>query len=106
MVPEVREALDAATAAGSLPNDGHYPFAELAVCMGFFIVYAIEAIVHKFFGGGKGGDSGGHGHSHGLPQGFGEDETDGGQEMSEGVDNGGFSVADEGGKAEARKNSG
>jgi hypothetical protein len=45
---------------GYLPSDSHYPFAELTVCLGFFLIYAVETLTHKLCGGGSG-------HSHGLP---------------------------------------
>lgn len=54
MIPEVRESL---ASARKLSNDDdehedehHYPVAELVVCAGFFIIYAIEALVHRIFG--------------------------------------------------------
>ena len=51
-------------------GDGHedehgYPFAELITCAGFFVIYFIEAVVHRVFRGTHG--SGSHGHSHGVP---------------------------------------
>ena len=47
-------------------EDEHgYPFAELITCAGFFVIYFIEAVVHRVFRGTHG--SGSHGHSHGVP---------------------------------------
>ena len=43
-------------------DDHEYPFAELVICAGFFVIYLIEAIVQKVFGLDHG-----HGHSHGIP---------------------------------------
>ncbi|KAI1731112.1 ZIP zinc transporter domain-containing protein [Ditylenchus destructor] len=44
-----------------------YPFPEFFVCCGFFLVYFLEEMCLKMFA--KTGDgSGGHGHSHGIPQ--------------------------------------
>ena len=64
MIPETRESLDNAVAVGFLP-DSHYAFAELFICLGFLLIYFIEAFVHRFFQGKAGG---GHGHSHGMPR--------------------------------------
>ena len=91
MLPETRESLDNAAGSGYLPADSHYAFAELFVCLGFLLIYFIEAFVHRFFNGG--------GHSHGLPpldrgssyktRAPGEQvEMNGGNGV--GVDNGGF----------------
>jgi len=41
-------------------HDHGYPMAELVLCLGFFIIYLIEALVHRIFGLE-------HGHSHQLP---------------------------------------
>ncbi len=70
MIPEVRESLETARKLGYTgeidPHDGHdehdhgYPLAELVVCAGFFIIYLIEALVHRVFG-----LDGVDGHSHG-----------------------------------------
>ena len=50
-------------------EDHHsYPFAELVTCAGFFVIYFVEAIVHRIFRGTHG--VGSHGHSHGIPQGM------------------------------------
>ena len=89
MLPEVRESINTAkkqfgnTKAkdehhghghrmdeNEVHGDGHedehgYPFAELITCAGFFVIYFIEAIVHRVFRGTHG--SGSHGHSHGVP---------------------------------------
>jgi len=60
MIKEVRETLDAAMKKGIFKDkDLEYPFAELLICMGFLLIFLIESIVHKFFGG--------HGHGHGTP---------------------------------------
>ena len=81
MLPEVRESINTAkkqfeknnentTTKHEPHGDGHedehgYPFAELITCAGFFVIYFIEAIVHRVFKGSHG--SGSHGHSHGVP---------------------------------------
>ena len=82
MLPEVRESINTAKKQfektkgkdehhGHEPHeDGHedehgYPFAELITCAGFFVIYFIEAVVHRVFRGTHG--SGSHGHSHGVP---------------------------------------
>ena len=92
MLPEVRESINTAKKqfANTKENDEHhahdhrvgehephgdghdgheddhgYPFAELITCAGFFVIYFIEAIVHRVFRGTHG--SGSHGHSHGVP---------------------------------------
>ena len=41
--------------------DPHYPFAELFMCLGFFLIYGIEVTVHTVLSGSHGG-GGGHGH--------------------------------------------
>uniref|UniRef100_T1JNF4 Uncharacterized protein n=1 Tax=Strigamia maritima TaxID=126957 RepID=T1JNF4_STRMM len=46
MIPEVRENLIKAAKYGILPQTS-YPFAELFVCTGFFLVYSIELIAHS-----------------------------------------------------------
>ena len=48
MLREVRESLEAATIQGHLPEDNHYPFPELLVCMGFLFILVVESIAHKF----------------------------------------------------------
>ncbi len=60
-----QESLDTATDLGYLPADSHVPFAAFFICVGFFVVYVIEAFVHKAFNNHHGG--GGGGHSHGVP---------------------------------------
>ncbi len=59
MLPEVEESLEIARKLGYLPADSHFSFAGLFLCIGFFIIYIIEAIVLKFF-------HPGNGHSHGV----------------------------------------
>jgi zinc transporter 1/2/3 len=86
MLPEVRESLK--TAQNQFQKSQHedehnhshdahekdhedhhsYPFAELVTCAGFFVIYFVEAIVHRIFKGTHG--VGSHGHSHGIPQGM------------------------------------
>ncbi len=44
-----------------MSEDSHFPLGAFFICVGFFVVYVIEAMVHKAFGGD------GHGHSHGVP---------------------------------------
>jgi zinc transporter 1/2/3 len=43
LIPEVRESL-----TNHLEQYHHYPFAELVVCMGFFLVYFVEETVKHF----------------------------------------------------------
>lgn len=50
MIPEVRESLEAVKARHLLPET-EFPLAELFICCGFFLVYVIEEIAHKVFGG-------------------------------------------------------
>ena len=62
MIPEVRDTL--ATAMDKIKGDDHehhdhdhgheeedhhdhYPYAELLVCLGFFTIFVLEAVVHK-----------------------------------------------------------
>lgn len=68
MIPEVRESLETARKLGAMAGSTHdhdhdhgYPMAELVVCAGFFIIYLIEALVHKIFGLD-------HNHSHVTPK--------------------------------------
>ena len=57
-------------------DDHSYPIAELVICAGFFIIYLIEALVHKIFGLD-------HGHSHGMsPQKSRNDVENGGEKNS------------------------
>ena len=52
-------------------EDHHdYPYAELVTCAGFFVIYFVEAVVHRIFIGVHGGSSGSHGHSHAIPPGM------------------------------------
>lgn len=52
-------------------EDHHdYPFAELVTCAGFFVIYFVEAIVHRIFIGVHGASGGSHGHSHAIPAGM------------------------------------
>ena len=51
-------------------DDHGYPFAELVTCAGFFVIYMVEAIVHRVFMGAHGTKSGHHGHSHAIPSGM------------------------------------
>ena len=51
-------------------DDHGYPFAELVTCAGFFVIYMVEAIVHRVFMGVHGANSGHHGHSHAIPSGM------------------------------------
>ncbi|TRY76385.1 hypothetical protein TCAL_02719 [Tigriopus californicus] len=82
MIPEVRESLAHAGDLGYMP-DAHYAFAELIICLGFFLVYGVEALVHRFIGG--------HGHSHGVTMGSQVVvESRNSMELRQGVDNGGF----------------
>ena len=48
MLREVRESLEAAAIQGHLPEDSHYPFPELIICMGFLFILVVESIAHKF----------------------------------------------------------
>ena len=94
MIPEVRESLDHASSLGYMP-DSHYPFSELLICLGFFLIYAIEAFVHKIF------HAGGHGHSHGIPAHFVNGDQHemrngvGNKINRGGVENNGFVISDE-----------
>lgn len=82
MIPEVRESLAHAGDLGYMP-DAHYAFAELVICLGFFLVYGVEALVHRFVGG--------HGHSHGVAMGSQvAAESRNTIELRQGMDNGGF----------------
>jgi len=56
MTPEVRELMERATKAGSIPAKVKYPFAELLVCIGFLLILLLESVVDGIFGG--------EGHSH------------------------------------------
>jgi len=47
-----------------------YPYAELVTCAGFFVIYFVEAVVHRIFIGVHGSSSGSHGHSHAIPPGM------------------------------------
>ena len=53
-------------------SDEHhgYPYAELVTCAGFFVIYFVEAVVHRIFIGVHGSSSGSHGHSHAIPPGM------------------------------------
>lgn len=53
-------------------DDSHrnYPYAELVICAGFFVIYFVEAVVHRIFIGVHGGSEGSHGHSHAIPPGM------------------------------------
>ena len=42
-------------------SDPHYPFAELFMCLGFFLIYGIEVTVHTFLSGSH-GEGVVHGH--------------------------------------------
>ena len=48
-------------------EEGHhgYPFAELITCAGFFLIFWVEATVHRMFIGKHS-----HGHSHVIPPGM------------------------------------
>ena len=48
-------------------EEGHhgYPFAELITCAGFFLIFWVEATVHRMFIGKHS-----HGHSHTIPPGM------------------------------------
>lgn len=61
MLPEVREEFEEARNSGHVFLTEDYPWAELMVCIGFFLVYAIELIVHSFLCDGKL-----HHHSHSV----------------------------------------
>jgi zinc transporter 1/2/3 len=51
MIPEVRESLEAVKRRGSsvISHNSSFPFAELLICCGFFLVYAIEEVAHRLF---------------------------------------------------------
>jgi zinc transporter 1/2/3 len=51
MIPEVRESLEAVKRSGSsvISRDSNFPFAELLICCGFFLVYVIEEVAHRLF---------------------------------------------------------
>lgn len=51
MIPEVRESLEVVKRSGSsvISHDTSFPFAELLICCGFFLVYVIEEIAHRLF---------------------------------------------------------
>jgi len=65
MLPEVRDSL-ALSYIDAYPEiketTGLYPFGEVVLCGGFFLIYFIEAAVQKIF-------FHIHGHSHGVPTG-------------------------------------
>ena len=42
----------------------------MVTCAGFFVIYFVEAVVHRIFIGAHGGSSGSHGHSHAIPPGM------------------------------------
>lgn len=47
-----------------------YPFPQLFICCGFFLVYLLEELTLKVFASSEdGGSHGGHGHSHGSASG-------------------------------------
>ena len=77
MIPEVRESLQ--NAKHNSGNEDHgYPLAELVVCAGFFIIFLIEALVHKIFGLDQG-------HSHGI-----KTSTKNEVQLENGIDNAAF----------------
>jgi zinc transporter 1/2/3 len=51
MIPEVRESIEAVKRSGStvISDDTSFPFAELLICCGFFLVYVIEEVAHRLF---------------------------------------------------------
>ncbi|PNF35346.1 Zinc transporter ZIP1 [Cryptotermes secundus] len=51
MIPEVRESLEVVKRSGFsvISHDTSFPFAELLICCGFFLVYVIEEIAHRLF---------------------------------------------------------
>jgi zinc transporter 1/2/3 len=51
MIPEVRESIEAVKRSGSsvISHDTSFPFAELLICCGFFLVYVIEEVAHRLF---------------------------------------------------------
>jgi hypothetical protein len=95
MIPEVRESLENARKLGYLgsskPDEhGHdhgYPFAELVVCAGFFVIYLIEAMVNRFFGLDQGQH---HHHGHGAPVQTTQQPQNALQAENGGMDNPGF----------------
>ena len=66
MLPEVRESLELVREEKGDDSlmAGGFPFAELTLCAGFFVIYLIEALVHRIFRI--------QSHSHGIPVGLGE----------------------------------
>ena len=82
MIPEVRETYETAIkhlneeSGHGHDHDDHdhdehdhhgYPMAELLTCAGFFVIYLIEAVVHRLFLTVHDHKHGGHGHSHAVP---------------------------------------
>ena len=51
MIPEVRESLESVKRSGSsvISYNTSFPFAELLICCGFFLVYVIEEVAHRVF---------------------------------------------------------
>ncbi|XP_063241433.1 uncharacterized protein LOC134541716 [Bacillus rossius redtenbacheri] len=51
IIPEVREAMDAIRTKGDsiIPKDSVFPWGELCICAGFFLVYLLEEVVHRLF---------------------------------------------------------
>lgn len=48
LLPEVTENIEALQKAGKLTEDFPLPLPELIMCIGFFTMYIIEEVVHKF----------------------------------------------------------
>lgn len=51
LLPEVSENLEALRKSGKISEEFPLPMAELIVCCGFFVMYIIEEITHKFLHG-------------------------------------------------------
>nr|CAD7427184.1 unnamed protein product [Timema monikensis] len=51
MIPEVRASLETVRISGGtiIPKESSFPFAELLICIGFFVVYIIEEVAHRLF---------------------------------------------------------
>lgn len=48
LLPEVTETIEDLQKSGKIPKDLPLPLPELVMCCGFFIMYIVEEVVHKF----------------------------------------------------------
>ncbi|KAJ8882486.1 hypothetical protein PR048_014297 [Dryococelus australis] len=51
IIPEVQEAIEVIKAKDDsiIPKDSEFPWGELCICIGFFLVYLLEEVVHRVF---------------------------------------------------------